>query len=72
MLRNPVMSQSAVHVLGNAQELVKADTDADDGGYAAAGGTFSDPIERCLVETHRSVSTQGDDTTGFRLVREVS
>lgn len=56
-----------VHVLGNAQELVK-----DQASYVARGGTFSDPIERCQVETQREIAAQGDQQTGFRLVREVS
>jgi hypothetical protein len=56
-----------VHVLGNAQELVK-----DKASYVARGGTFSDPIERCLIGTQRDIAAQGDQNTGFRLVREVS
>ncbi len=56
-----------VHVLGNVQELVKAT-----GDYAAAGGAFADPIDRCLASTHREALASGDDQTGFRLVREVS
>ncbi|MEE4282332.1 MAG: SUMF1/EgtB/PvdO family nonheme iron enzyme, partial [Pseudomonadales bacterium] len=56
-----------VHVLGNAQELVK-----DQSSYVARGGTFSDPIERCQIETQREIAAQGDQQTGFRLVREVS
>jgi formylglycine-generating enzyme required for sulfatase activity len=59
-----------VHVLGNAQELVKAAADVSD--YVAVGGTYSDPIEMCLANTHRSIPAQGDAQTGFRLVREVS
>ncbi|XOV84503.1 MAG: protein kinase [bacterium] len=56
-----------VHVLGNAQELVK-----DNSSYVARGGTYSDPIERCQVDTQREIAAQGDAQTGFRLVREVS
>jgi hypothetical protein len=59
-----------VHVLGNAQELVKAAADRAD--YVAVGGTYTDPIEICLANTHRTIPLQGDAQTGFRLVREVS
>ncbi len=59
-----------VHMLGNAQELVKSDADVAD--YVAVGGTYSDPIEMCLADTHRAIPKQGDARTGFRLVREVS
>ena len=59
-----------VHVLGNAQELVKASSDRAD--YVAVGGTYTDPIEICLDDTHRAIPLQGDAQTGFRLVREVS
>jgi len=56
-----------VHVLGNAQELIKEVFD-----YVAVGGTYSDPIDMCLAETQRVVDPEGDANTGFRLVREVS
>lgn len=56
-----------VHVLGNAQEVV-----TDDSSYVARGGTFSDPIEHCLIGAQRDIAAQGDQNTGFRLVREVS
>ena len=59
-----------VHMLGNAQELVKTAADVTD--YVAIGGTYTDPIEMCLADTHRSIPEQGDAQTGFRLVREVS
>lgn len=59
-----------VHTLGNAQELVK--TTAEAANYVAVGGTYTDPIEMCLADTHRSIPKQGDAQTGFRLVREVS
>ena len=60
-------SLGLVHVLGNAQELVKGDD-----RYLALGGTYSDPIELCLADTRRNIEPGGDALTGFRLVREVS
>lgn len=56
-----------VHVLGNVQELIKQDDE-----YAVAGGSYGDPLEKCSVATQRVAGRQGDATTGFRLVREVS
>jgi len=56
-----------VHVLGNAQELVKEVLE-----YIAVGGTYSDPIDMCLASTQRHIDLNGDANTGFRLVREVS
>jgi len=56
-----------VHMLGNAQEVVKSELN-----YVAVGGTFSDPIEMCLAQTERPMDPGGDGQTGFRVVREVS
>lgn len=64
------------HILGNVQELVavqppqrNAETGA---GYVAVGGAYADPIEVCMAATQRPIAIDGDDQTGFRVVREVS
>ena len=56
-----------VHMLGNVQEWV-----LDDGELNAVGGSFSDPIRDCVVETTRTHAGEATQDTGFRLVREVS
>ena len=56
-----------VHVLGNVQEIVRGEA-----GYAAVGGAYKDPIEQCEPELMRQANVNGDEYTGFRLVREVS
>ncbi|MEM7099391.1 MAG: protein kinase [Pseudomonadota bacterium] len=63
-----VNSAGLVHALGNVQELVRLEA----GDYGAVGGTYQDPIELCRAGTLRQVSLDGDQLTGFRLVREVS
>jgi formylglycine-generating enzyme required for sulfatase activity len=56
-----------MHVLGNVQELIKTEN-----GYLAVGGSFRHPIDRCVADAQGTAQPEGDDMTGFRLVREVS
>ena len=55
------------NVLGNVREIV-----VDDGTYAAAGGGFRDPIDRCRANSAQPLEEVVDLATGFRLVREIS
>ncbi len=56
-----------VDILNNVGEIVK---DAD--GYLTLDGVLQDAQGRCLLRTGKLSDTQGDQSTGFRLVREVS
>jgi hypothetical protein len=53
-----------VHHVGNARELVK-----DSGGLVAAGGSRTDPMDDCTVQTVAPVDANGDSYTGFRVIR---
>ena len=56
-----------LNMLGNVQEWV-----VDAGGIRAVGGAFSDPIQECVAQTARGHGGEADQSTGFRLVREIS
>jgi hypothetical protein len=56
-----------LNMLGNVQEWV-----VDEGGIRAVGGAYSDPIADCVVQTARGHGGEADQSTGFRLVREIS
>ncbi len=56
-----------VHILGNVLEMVK-----EQNAYLALGGTRRAADGRCLLQTTEAADPQGDGSTGFRLVREVS
>ncbi len=56
-----------VNVLGNVQELV-----LDRDRVQALGGAYSDPLNKCVMQTARNHTGDPDEVTGFRLVREIS
>ena len=56
-----------VHILGNVREMVKGQD-----AYLALGDTRRSSDGRCLLRTSEALDPQGDGSTGFRLVREVS
>jgi formylglycine-generating enzyme required for sulfatase activity len=56
-----------INMLGNVQEWV-----VDPDGISALGGAYSDPIQECVPQTARAHGGEADDSTGFRLVREIS
>jgi len=56
-----------LHVFGNVRELV-----VDGSSLVAAGGSWRDPLESCGPDSLQSLSSDNDDSTGFRFVRELS
>jgi serine/threonine protein kinase/formylglycine-generating enzyme required for sulfatase activity len=56
-----------VNYIGNAQELTGAG-----GELRARGGAYKDNMSECSMDIDRPHSGSADDTTGFRIAREVS
>ena len=55
-----------VNYIGNVQELVTAGA-----GLQARGGSFKNKLQNCRIELSVNHNGQGDEVTGFRLVRQV-
>ncbi|WP_051275404.1 protein kinase domain-containing protein [Aestuariibacter salexigens] len=64
--RDTVNAWGITNHLGNAQELV-----SDGGVFVAMGGYWDDEYRDCVVESRRSVGSNGEENTGFRLVRSL-
>jgi hypothetical protein len=55
-----------VNMLGNVQEWA-----IDGDGLVVAGGTYADPLTRCVAEFAKPHDGAADALTGLRLVREI-
>ncbi len=60
-------SWGLVNYLGNAQEWIYD----KNRNLMATGGSFQDPMERCIVDSAVSHTGTADHKTGFRVIREL-
>jgi hypothetical protein len=56
-----------LHLFGNVRELV-----VDGNTLVAASGSWKDSMENCGPDSMQSLGSGGDDSTGFRFVRELT
>lgn len=56
-----------VNYVGNVQQFVTAN-----GGVAAAGGDYQDPLAQCTTSLSRPSSGNADPLTGFRVARDLN
>ena len=56
-----------VNYVGNVQQFVTAN-----GGVAAAGGDYQDPLAECTTSLSRPSSGSADPLTGFRVARDLN